>query len=133
MTGSVLADAALFGVLGLLIGSFLNVVIHRLPRMMERQWAAECAQYAQDTGLAAGGQAAAPAEPFNLMQPRSRCPSCGPCTRRRGAGRAVAAGGGFRSAFGGRFKANTDTPRIGEAGPPGGRPVSTRVMLAAGD
>ena len=77
MTGSVLADAALFGVLGLLIGSFLNVVIHRLPRMMERQWAAECAQYAQDTGLAAGGQAAAPAEPFNLMQPRSRCPSCG--------------------------------------------------------
>jgi leader peptidase (prepilin peptidase)/N-methyltransferase len=31
-------------VLGLLIGSFLNVVIYRLPKMMERQWAAECAE-----------------------------------------------------------------------------------------
>ncbi|HQQ69874.1 MAG TPA: A24 family peptidase [Alicycliphilus sp.] len=77
MTGSMLADAALVGVLGLLIGSFLNVVIHRLPRMMERQWAAECAQYAQDAGLASGSAAAAPAEPFNLVKPRSRCPSCG--------------------------------------------------------
>ncbi len=78
MTGSVLADAALVGLLGLLIGSFLNVVIHRLPRMMERQWAAECAQYAQDAGLAAGDSAAAQTqEPFNLVTPRSRCPSCG--------------------------------------------------------
>lgn len=78
MTGSEVMDAALVGVLGLLIGSFLNVVIHRLPRMMERQWAAECAQYAQDTGLLPPGQApAAPAERFNLWTPRSRCPSCG--------------------------------------------------------
>ncbi|MBS0391625.1 MAG: prepilin peptidase [Comamonadaceae bacterium] len=78
MLGSVFADAALAGVLGLLIGSFLNVVIHRLPRMMERQWAAECAQYAQDAGLPApGGTAAAPEVPFNLLTPRSRCPSCG--------------------------------------------------------
>ena len=79
MTGSMVADAALVGVLGLLIGSFLNVVIHRLPRMMERQWAAECAQYAQDSGLLAqGGAATTPtAEPFNLLTPRSRCPSCG--------------------------------------------------------
>lgn len=76
MTGSPFADAVLVGVLGLLIGSFLNVVIHRLPRMMERQWAAECAQYAQDAGLPAQG-GAAPAEPFNLLTPRSRCPSCG--------------------------------------------------------
>ncbi|MHA7599574.1 prepilin peptidase [Alicycliphilus sp. T452] len=76
MTGSAFADAVLVGVLGLLIGSFLNVVIHRLPRMMERQWAAECAQYAQDAGLPAQG-GAAPAEPFNLLTPRSRCPSCG--------------------------------------------------------
>ena len=50
MTGSALGDAALLGLLGLLLGSFLNVVIHRLPKMMERQWAAECAQYAQDAG-----------------------------------------------------------------------------------
>jgi leader peptidase (prepilin peptidase)/N-methyltransferase len=76
MTGSAFADAVLVGVLGLLIGSFLNVVIHRLPRMMERQWAEECAQYAQDAGLPAQG-GAAPAEPFNLLTPRSRCPSCG--------------------------------------------------------
>jgi leader peptidase (prepilin peptidase)/N-methyltransferase len=68
-------DAALAGLLGLLIGSFLNVVIHRLPRMMERQWAEECA------AIAAGDAAPAPAAPaeeaFNLIVPRSRCPSCG--------------------------------------------------------
>ncbi|WP_404301873.1 prepilin peptidase [Alicycliphilus denitrificans] len=78
MTGSMLADAALVGVLGLLIGSFLNVVIHRLPGMMERQWAAECAQYAQDTGLLKPGKQDTPApETFNLWTPRSRCPACG--------------------------------------------------------
>jgi len=78
MTGSTMADAALVGVLGLLIGSFLNVVIHRLPRMMERQWAAECAQYAHDAGLQAQAAQAMP-EPavFNLLTPRSRCPACG--------------------------------------------------------
>ncbi|MDM0031689.1 A24 family peptidase [Variovorax sp. J22P271] len=65
-------DAALAGVLGLLIGSFLNVVIYRLPKMLERQWAAECAS------LADGDAAAAPAlEPFNLMVPHSRCQQCG--------------------------------------------------------
>lgn len=68
-------DAALLGLLGLLVGSFLNVVIHRLPRMMERQWAAECAAMHQ-------GETAAPgvsndAERYNLMIPRSRCPHCG--------------------------------------------------------
>jgi len=66
---SPLADAALLGVLGLLVGSFLNVVIHRLPRMLERQWAAECA------GLA--GRKPEPAPEFNLVRPRSRCPHCG--------------------------------------------------------
>ncbi len=54
--------------LGLCVGSFLNVVIYRLPKMMEAQWRAECASLA--------GESPAPAEPFNLMQPRSRCPSC---------------------------------------------------------
>ena len=54
--------------LGLCVGSFLNVVIYRLPKMMEAQWRAECASLA--------GETPAPAEPFNLMQPRSRCPSC---------------------------------------------------------
>lgn len=67
--------AALGGVLGLLIGSFLNVVIYRLPKMMEQQWAAELAELEaekQGTQLPKGSQ-----EPFNLMTPRSRCPACG--------------------------------------------------------
>jgi prepilin signal peptidase PulO-like enzyme (type II secretory pathway) len=55
-------------VLGLCVGSFLNVVIHRLPKMMEAQWRAECAALAGETPAAA--------EAFNLMHPRSRCPSC---------------------------------------------------------
>jgi leader peptidase (prepilin peptidase)/N-methyltransferase len=63
-------DAALFGVLGLLIGSFLNVVIHRLPIMLEAQWRAECAE------LNPIPSASAPTEPFNLLLPRSRCPQC---------------------------------------------------------
>ncbi|APW43895.1 prepilin peptidase [Rhodoferax saidenbachensis] len=61
--------ASLAGILGLLIGSFLNVVIYRLPKMMERQWAAECAELS--------GKAQEPEEAsFNLMLPRSRCPHC---------------------------------------------------------
>ncbi len=62
------------GLLGLLIGSFLNVVIHRLPKMMEAQWTAECAVF---TGSAQDGQAPAELPPLNLVTPRSRCPHCG--------------------------------------------------------
>ena len=42
-------EAALAGIFGLLIGSFLNVVVYRIPRMMELQWEAECAAYAAGT------------------------------------------------------------------------------------
>jgi leader peptidase (prepilin peptidase)/N-methyltransferase len=57
--------------LGLLVGSFLNVVIHRLPQMLERQWQAECAS------LASGTEASESPTKFNLMYPPSRCPHCG--------------------------------------------------------
>ncbi len=71
------ADAALVGVLGLLIGSFLNVVVYRLPKMMEAQWAAECAGLVQTPG----SPLPAVAEKFNLMVPRSACPQCGHAIR----------------------------------------------------
>jgi leader peptidase (prepilin peptidase)/N-methyltransferase len=54
---------------GLAVGSFLNVVIHRLPRMMEREWQAECA--------AARGEALPAGPRYNLTTPRSSCPACG--------------------------------------------------------
>lgn len=69
MLVSQMFDAGLAGVFGLLIGSFLNVVIYRLPKIMERQWAAECAELA--------GKEPEAAEPFNLLVPRSRCQQCG--------------------------------------------------------
>ncbi|MGJ7521936.1 prepilin peptidase [Variovorax sp. LT1P1] len=70
-------EAALAGVLGLLIGSFLNVVIYRLPKMLERQWAGDCAALDGSTPDAPE----APAEAFNLMVPHSRCQQCGHAIR----------------------------------------------------
>ncbi len=73
-------------ILGLLVGSFLNVVIHRLPLMLDRQWREQCAQIAASdaAGQSVPSEAAAastapdekPAERFNLVVPRSACPSC---------------------------------------------------------
>ena len=62
--------------LGLIVGSFLNVVIHRLPIMMERQWREQCAEL--QAGEAAAGTAASgkPAERYTLIAPRSACPAC---------------------------------------------------------
>ena len=67
------AFAALAGllVLGLCVGSFLNVVIHRLPIMLMRSWRREAAA---ELGVGDDGQAG---ERFNLAVPRSRCPTCG--------------------------------------------------------
>jgi leader peptidase (prepilin peptidase)/N-methyltransferase len=63
-------------VLGLVIGSFLNVVIHRVPIMMERQWREQCAEL-EDPDHAATIPANTPAkEHFNLVVPRSACPAC---------------------------------------------------------
>jgi leader peptidase (prepilin peptidase) / N-methyltransferase len=56
-------------VLGLVIGSFLNVVIHRLPKMMEREWHGQCAQLR--------GEETSPQPTYNLIVPRSACPTCG--------------------------------------------------------
>ncbi|MDY0011689.1 MAG: A24 family peptidase [Rhodocyclaceae bacterium] len=61
--------AVLCGVLGLFVGSFLNVVIHRLPRMMEQEWHAQAAELKGEPP---------PAQPrYNLATPRSGCPHCG--------------------------------------------------------
>ena len=56
-------------VFGLAIGSFLNVVIHRLPKMMESEWKLQCAEFT--------GAEPAPAGPrYNLLVPGSHCPHC---------------------------------------------------------
>lgn len=60
----------LCGILGLLIGSFLNVVIYRLPVMMEREWRKDCREFLE---LEAEG---INDKPFNLMLPHSHCPHC---------------------------------------------------------
>ena len=78
---------------GLCVGSFLNVVIHRLPKMLEREWRAQCAELAAGAGEADSPGAAGKASPasptppppprtkaetpYNLWTPRSACPSCG--------------------------------------------------------
>ena len=63
------AATAVAAIVGLCVGSFLNVVIHRLPKMLERGWQEQCAELR--------GEAPAPGERYNLVVPRSACPSCG--------------------------------------------------------
>lgn len=71
--GKILTDPAVFTslcvALGLVVGSFLNVVIYRLPKMMERLWHAEHAEMS--------GTEIPPAARYNLIVPRSQCPACG--------------------------------------------------------
>ncbi|WP_428771460.1 prepilin peptidase [Vibrio sp.] len=62
--------ASFAGVFGLIIGSFLNVVIHRLPIMMERSWRQECAESFPEYHIEP------PEGQFNISVPRSRCPHC---------------------------------------------------------
>lgn len=56
------------GLVGLLIGSFLNTVIHRLPKILDRDWRAQCAELA--------GQTTAEQPRFDLASPASHCPAC---------------------------------------------------------
>ncbi|PNH88849.1 prepilin peptidase [Vibrio diazotrophicus] len=56
--------------LGLIIGSFLNVVIYRLPKMMEREWRQECAEYFPESNIQV------PEGKLTLSTPRSTCPNC---------------------------------------------------------
>jgi leader peptidase (prepilin peptidase)/N-methyltransferase len=60
---------AVAAVVGLLVGSFLNVVIHRLPKMLEQGWQDQCAELR--------GEAPEARPRYNLVLPRSACPSCG--------------------------------------------------------
>lgn len=62
-------------ILGLVVGSFLNVVIHRLPKMMENEWRVQCAEL--------DGKEAPEAGRYNLMVPRSACPACNTPIRAR--------------------------------------------------
>ena len=61
--------AAFALLVGLCVGSFLNVVIYRLPKMLERGWQAQCAEVS--------GQPPPEMPRYNLVVPRSQCPSCG--------------------------------------------------------
>ena len=74
-------------VLGLFVGSFLNVVVYRLPLMMQTTWRRECKEFlqqdsqetTQETATESAGENSGTdqtTQPFNLMVPRSACPSC---------------------------------------------------------
>lgn len=69
MAGSMPALISVIFILGLLIGSFLNVVIHRMPLMMHREWQQQCHELI--------GSDAPATSPLTLSTPRSRCPHCG--------------------------------------------------------
>jgi len=69
MPAELMSVLVLAAVVGLCVGSFLNVVIHRLPQMLEREWQAQSAEPSDETSK--------PVERYNLVVPRSRCPACG--------------------------------------------------------
>ncbi|MEE9598434.1 MAG: A24 family peptidase [Acidiferrobacterales bacterium] len=71
LTSNPVAALVTTGALGLVIGSFLNVVIHRLPVMLERTWLRQCQEMSGAETSAADAE-----ETYNLITPRSRCPHC---------------------------------------------------------
>jgi len=77
MQGSTALTAALAGLLGLLVGSFLNVVIYRLPLMLQREWRHQCLEYLQlDSKKIKTVDPVAAHKTFNLLKPDSHCPVC---------------------------------------------------------
>jgi len=64
------------GLVSLCIGSFLNVVIYRLPVMMQREWQSECRLLLEDELTVNKSKQANTSEPFNLVKPNSTCPKC---------------------------------------------------------
>ena len=80
LQGQAVILTALCAVVGLLVGSFLNVVIHRLPRMLEEDWAAQAADLLQQKNLLDMAKKVRPPNQtprYNLVQPPSSCPHCG--------------------------------------------------------
>jgi leader peptidase (prepilin peptidase)/N-methyltransferase len=71
LTESPLVFVAVAFAFALLFGSFINVVIYRLPIMMEQEWRAQCREIEETAAPEL------PEDQFNLVVPRSRCPSCG--------------------------------------------------------
>ena len=76
LQSSPLAFTVMSGILGLMVGSFLNVVIHRLPKMMEIGWQQQCAELSGKTPLSHAEDEPAHISPYNLIVPRSACPHC---------------------------------------------------------
>ena len=71
--------AAVCALVGLVVGSFLNVVVHRLPKMLERDWDGQAADVLEHKGLpdVAKKLRGCDAQRYNLMTPASTCPHCG--------------------------------------------------------
>jgi len=73
-----LAFAMVCGIIGLLIGSFLNVVIYRLPVMLERDWHEQCVEFLEEEAV---DKVTLPKKEetqkrFDLISPSSHCPKC---------------------------------------------------------
>ncbi len=69
MSAELVGMTVVAAIIGLCIGSFLNVVIHRVPKMLEEGWRAQCAELA--------GEPISESPRYNLIVPRSQCPQCG--------------------------------------------------------
>lgn len=68
---SPLALAAAVALVGLCVGSFLNVVVHRYPKILDREWRAQCLEFLEQK------DDRPPADRYNLLAPPSSCPACG--------------------------------------------------------